>query len=212
MKPKQNYFLFDIDKTLINTDLDTEENAQLAGKIAKEAGLNSESSTRLFNDLVRKSEEIHGCVDIFWVAEKWADILGKDFLKEKLYRLLLRKRTDEILFPDTLEAVKKFSKKGEIGIFSEGHKEFQKAKLSAGGLINLFPKDRIFIFRSKLEWLAVLPYLEWLEVFPPGGRVYLFDDKREILESAKEKKPEVKTYLVDYSSGKTLSFWYNFLF
>lgn len=197
------YFFFDIDRVLINTEKEIEDNNRLVGELASKEGLDPMTGAQVFDELMVESKTVCGFTDIDWASKQFEKHFGKQGLGEKLAGVLLRKRKPNILFSDTLVSLRMFRRLGQIAIFSEGHKEFQLAKLTADNLINLFEPAHIYIFPDKSK--------RWY-VFPKKEEVYFFDDKREILLQARMVCPWLKTLRVGYSEGKSLEYFYRLLF
>jgi phosphoglycolate phosphatase-like HAD superfamily hydrolase len=77
-----------------------------------------------------------------------------------------------------------------LGIFSKGENEFQKTKLKKTGLIKFFAENNIHIFVDKdANLTGILKKYQDLKLF-------LVDDKLDILFSAKKNMPEITTVWV----------------
>jgi FMN phosphatase YigB (HAD superfamily) len=77
-----------------------------------------------------------------------------------------------------------------LGIFSKGESEFQKTKLKKTGLLKFFAENNIHIFVDKDANLT-----EILKKYK-NSKLFLVDDKLEILFLAKKCMPEITTVWV----------------
>ena len=98
--------------------------------------------------------------------------------------------TQYSLYDEVKPVLVKLSKIAELGIFSKGEGEFQKAKLEMTGINNLFLNKDIHVFEDKDQNLkeVIKHYANW--------KIYLVDDKLEILQSAKQFNPLIFTIWV----------------
>lgn len=94
------------------------------------------------------------------------------------------------LYSEVVEVLAKLSEVSELGILSEGDKSFQIEKLIKTEIESRFGKDHIFIVGDKLvELEGILGRFR-------NYKVYLVDDRRQILEKAKLFYPGVTTVWV----------------
>ncbi|HUD04911.1 MAG TPA: hypothetical protein VMR59_02920 [Patescibacteria group bacterium] len=95
--------------------------------------------------------------------------------------------TQYSLYDEVKSVLVKSSKIAELGIFSKGESEFQKAKLQKTGIVKFFQTKNIHIFENKNQNLK--------EVIKQYGncKIYLIDDKLEILYNAKQFDPSIFT-------------------
>lgn len=100
-------------------------------------------------------------------------------------RLLEHKIYDEII-----GVLNSLSSIATLGIFSKGETEFQKTKLEKTGMAKFFKKNNIHIFDNKDENL-----INVLEKYK-DSKLFLVDDKLEVLYSAKKHLPQVITVWV----------------
>ena len=78
----------------------------------------------------------------------------------------------------------------DLGIFSKGETEFQKTKLEKTGMLNFFEEKNIHIFNDKdVNLISVLQKYK-------NSKLFLVDDKLEILRSAKEYMSKIITVWV----------------
>jgi len=89
----------------------------------------------------------------------------------------------------------------ELGIFSKGQKEFQKLKLKKTGIEKYFHPENIHIFENKDEnLLAVIKKYS-------DRKLYLVDDKLEMLFNAKSNNSSITTIWIrrgPYAQDETL--------
>ena len=89
------------------------------------------------------------------------------------------------LYEETLDTITKISKIATIGIFSKGHDQFQRNKISE--FKHLLGEDHIYIMSNKFEALR-----EIADKYS-GIKLYLVDDLLDILYSAKKLKADIYT-------------------
>jgi FMN phosphatase YigB (HAD superfamily) len=96
--------------------------------------------------------------------------LNNPFLKGKVLESFFNDQESYIrsLYPDTLLALRKLHKNYRLGIFSEGIKDFQMAKLTLSGVINYLEENLIFIYPDKTGKAA--------ELMEKLGKIYFVDD------------------------------------
>lgn len=83
------------------------------------------------------------------------------------------------------EVLKKLSEMARLGIFSEGENGFQREKLKKTGIGKYFQEADTFIFSKKEEQLgSVLQNYE-------GMKIFLVDDKLNVLYNAKKMNPSI---------------------
>lgn len=147
MMNKKLVILFDIDKTLLNTN-------QMVNDI----------STTLTNIIHLPNKHVLFSKSNKYIAslsadrefdpKNFVDNLSKETKFEKP-ALLLKAFYGESnvyqknLFPDTLPALKKLSKIYRLGIYSEGTLKFQHHKLKSLKISNYLEKKYIYIFKNK---------------------------------------------------------------
>jgi len=94
------------------------------------------------------------------------------------------------LYPEVAHTLEKLSKFATLGIFSEGEKDFQKAKLKITGIDRYFTENNIHISSLKETELKAI-----VDIYS-GENLYVVDDKLIILEVTKNAIPGVKTIWV----------------
>lgn len=161
--------LFDIDHTLLDTcklkKLFDREICQVL-KIKKEdlENFNQEFSRRLKNSIEFSPRRYILSLEKRFPAH---------FLRSKLLNLFFKNRVyyRKSLYPETIPVVNKLKRKFSLGIFSEGVREFQLAKLKLSGLADYFDKKLVFIYPNKREKAKLL--------IKRLGSFYVIDDNIE---------------------------------
>lgn len=161
--------LFDIDYTLINTDL-IKENVltYLCTKFNVEKKTATESRSAYIRDLDSSSDIDHDKL-IKHFSTKFGPrvkLPDNDFYKSS-------KVFGNTTYTDVRPALSKLSSGFRLGIYSEGFRKFQMAKLQMNDLLNFFDPDLIIIERRKLD-------IKVVRSLPLGCTIV--DDKLEIVE------------------------------
>ncbi len=137
--------LFDIDLTLINTDL--LKKLQIKS-LALKLNTTEEKVLEVGKSYFRT---LKSSVD--FKPEGMTSHLSREFefKQEKLLKVFYSKRSDyrKSLFKDTTRVLKELSSHYPLGIFSEGHKKFQLTKLKFSNIYKYFSQDHIYIFKRK---------------------------------------------------------------
>ena len=166
--------LFDIDYTLIDTRKFKEG---FKKKISEFLGISIEDLLLAEQGYVKKDE---GFTD--FVPQKYIDFIADSFNSDKFgisKAFFDDENFADIVFPDVYESLETISKIFDLGIFSEGFRDFQLLKLYKTGIFNFFNKDLIFIFRRKLT-------PEALTMIPKG--CFIVDDNPSVISVLKEKQ------------------------
>jgi FMN phosphatase YigB (HAD superfamily) len=107
------------------------------------------------------------------------------------------------LYKEVLPVLELFPKNLEVGIFSKGEAEFQKLKLQKTGIQKYFQQKHVHIFENKNENLEKIinKYLNM--------KIYLVDDKLEVLCNAKKINSSIFTIWIErgpYAQNKRQNF------
>lgn len=94
------------------------------------------------------------------------------------------------IYDEVLGILEKLSQIAGLGIISKGESKFQESKLEKTGILKFFNNSDIHIFENKAEVMQ-----ETLDKYS-NKKLFLVDDKIEILKSAKELLPSVFTIWV----------------
>lgn len=185
---KKRFLLFDIDNTLYDssslraklfTEIFTvlrEHNIHNMEKVAEE----------IYHDLVRNT-------GIFYpedlIKELKKTFPEKTFPQKKLLDVMYdEKLLTPHLYEETHQLINEFEKMGELGVFSQGMKRFQKLKIKK--IAHLFARHHIHIVTSKIAYIA--------QVFEKyhDYEVFFLDDALPMLHEVKKKYPKVFTIWV----------------
>lgn len=137
--------LFDVDYTLIDTAKFKEN---FKRKITGLLDISFEDFLLAEQDYVKKD-----CGFTDFVPQDYIDFISDKFNFDKLMiaeAFFNDENFSNIVFPDVYPSLEILSKMYDLGIFSEGFKEFQLLKLRKTGLFDFFDENLIFIFRRKL--------------------------------------------------------------
>lgn len=141
--------LFDIDKTIFNTELMSEEINFNLNRVLKNSDLDKflSAKTKYKKDLKNERE---------FVPEDFISVLSFDFnFKDPklLLKVFYSKRYSYIykqsVFRETLKVIDNLKNRYRLGVFSEGTAKFQNHKFNSLGLNEYFDKDLIFIVDAK---------------------------------------------------------------
>ena len=163
IKPK--IILFDIDYVLIDSSKLKEISSAKVAKILKISLIKMEKINEEFGKTLKTSKEFSPKKYAKFLANYFNDSriskkITPIFLKPKLYQ--------QALYSDIIPSLRKLKEKYWLGIYSEGTKEFQMAKLTLSGIINYFKKNLVFIYPDKTGKATKL--VEKL------GEIYFVDD------------------------------------
>ena len=161
--------LFDIDRTLFDTDKFVESTNKGLATLAK---------TTVQAVCQKKDEYIHSLAhDFLFRTQEYATHLGAFFNllpKDILHEFLDNpEHYAHALYPDTLTTLQVLGKRSLLGIYSEGEISFQHNKLHKTGLIHHMHPQHIHIYERKLTDDVV-------KKLPKG--VIIVDDKLTVVE------------------------------
>ena len=94
------------------------------------------------------------------------------------------KLTDYSLYDEVLEILEKLSKIAELGIFSKGDFEFQKAKLKNTKIEDFFKGKNVHIFQDKILNIKALNQYK-------NYKIFFVDDRLEVLRDVKKFLPSI---------------------
>jgi len=123
-------------------------------------------------------------------ADEFLRILSKNFdVNLSLLNKIFFEKKDsycESLFAETVEVLEKLRNKCVLGIFSEGRKKYQMAKLVNSGIFKFFDNNYIGIYRRKLEKSVI-------DLLPFGAVVV--DDRKYVVEKLSKRKDLIVYWL-----------------
>jgi len=165
LQTKPKIILFDIDYTLIDTarlrQL-TDEKILLITKLPKDS---LEKATKEYAQTLKISIEFSPKI----YAQFLANYFNNPIIETKVNAVFDQPSVyRQAIYSETISALDKLKEKHSLGIFSEGIKEFQMAKLILSGLINYFAQNFIFIFPDKTGKAG--------ELVEELGEIYFVDD------------------------------------
>jgi FMN phosphatase YigB (HAD superfamily) len=100
------------------------------------------------------------------------------------------KLKDYSIYDEINKILTQLTKIASLGIFSKGETEFQRTKLEKTGMLNFFEEKNIYIFNDKdVNLISVLQKYK-------NSKLFLVDDRLEVLHSAKKYMPQIITVWV----------------
>jgi len=169
--PEKPIILFDIDRTIIDTD---KLSGLLNGAIAKFLEISTDEARELYKKFIQKISLDDSTDYDPW---SWLNFLSDMFpkvSKEELEAVFFNQANFEAsVFPEVINSIDNLKKTYRIGIFSQGVIPWQEKKLELAGLTPLFEKELTFIFRRKVAPAS-------LEKLPVGSIV--IDDREIFIE------------------------------
>ena len=181
--------LFDIDYTLFDVGyFDNNFHKYLSELFSIDKSLIREKSTETILDLIKKDYflDIDKFLQVFLskidkkqhIREIEEFLFGKDFFKRGFY-------------PEVEFTIRSLKNAFRLGIFSQGHKKLQGAKINQSGLRKFFDDELIYI--KKPLKLNFLPHLKERHI---NDKIILVDDKLEVLYEVKKYIPSFFTVWV----------------
>jgi FMN phosphatase YigB (HAD superfamily) len=167
--------LFDIDYTLIDTDKLRQLTHQQILKQLKISKAELARATENFSKTLKSSLEFSPQRYSRFLANYFADsLIGKRvidiFNEPAIYQ--------QATYPETTPTLKILKQDYPLGIFSEGVRKSQIAKIALSGIINYLDRDLIFIYPKKKGVMK--------SIIRKIGRVYVIDNNLEhIIELSK---------------------------
>lgn len=182
--------LFDWDNTLFSK---TEYKKFLRSNLARVCEVSEEKifgfEELYFNNLVKSDDfKINDFVSSFEQKfNKKIDL--EDYSTDKLGIY------SKALFPETIEVLEKMKNKYILGIYSQGFVNLQKIKIKYSGIEKYFNKNLIFIDRDKT-------HQDFVKNLPIKATVV--DDKKEVIETLKELRPDLKLIWINRKNDETI--------
>lgn len=186
MQLNKKIVLFDIDYTLFDVKhFDKNFHAYLAKLFSLDEKLVKEESIKTIIALIKEEHflDIDKYLSILlskFKMEKHAKeieefLFGKDFFKEGFY-------------PDVEFTLRTLKDMVRLGIFSQGDERLQGAKIEQSGFKDVFDKELMYIIKPKK-----LDFLPSLQKLHSKDKIYLIEDKLEILYEVNKKIPSIFT-------------------
>jgi len=166
--------LFDIDYTLINTKL-IKENCR--NSLIEYLNISTEKFEDLSKNYVKSPTGFTDFNPYEYIKHLSSQL---DESSDSLARIYFSdKNFSNTLYTGTESVLEDLNGKFVLGIFSEGHKDFQILKLHKTGILKYFDSNNTFIFRRKL-------IEESLELLPVNS--FIVDDNLSVLEALNETR------------------------
>lgn len=183
---KKPIVLFDIDYTLFDVaHFDVNFHKKLAEMFSLDEKLVKEESIKTIIILIKE--------DHFLDIDKYLSLLLPKFKLEKH-----AKQIEEFLFekdffkegfyPDVELTLKTLKNMVRLGVFSQGDTRLQGAKIDQSGFKDVFEKELIYIIKPKK-----LDFLPSLQKLHGGDKIYLVEDKLEVLYEVNKKMSSLFT-------------------
>lgn len=138
--------LFDIDYTLIDTDKLRKITHDKILQTTKIPPQELEKATKKFAETLKTSREFSPPKYAIFLANYFTDPL----LKKKVGEIFSRPSVYQpAIYPDVMPSLKKLRPTYSLGIFSEGIRKYQIAKITLSGIISYLDQNLIFIFVDK---------------------------------------------------------------
>jgi len=164
MAQNKKIILFDIDYVLIDTsklkEITSDEVVHLLGISKEEIKKVNEEFTQTLKSSLEFSPEkfVQFLINLYPQASPKS--LASIYRNPQLYKM--------VTYPNVFPALKRLKGKASLGIFSEGIREFQMAKITLSGLISYFDQNLIFIYPDKIGKAG--------ELVKKLGEIYFVDD------------------------------------
>ena len=175
---KNGIILFDLDRTLFDTDKSSSLRLNIITKILN---TNDIEKINKVKDEYRKT--LNNERD--YEPDDFVRLLAKEFMFDDVNSLLdvyygldNKHVYSESVYPEVVDVLTKLKDKYRLGVFSEGTEKFQNYKFNSSGITEYFDKDLIFIKQAK-------DTKEKIEQLPDGKNVV--DDKESICTFLFEK-------------------------
>ncbi len=173
-------FIFDLDNTLLNTDLVKEYvSKKLVSKVIPSSLL------KIFWDEYEATRNRLGFVSIPDFSDSFADRVKEPAFSEKIRKLFYTIPFEKFIYDGVYELIEFLEPRGEIVIFSEGDLVYQPMKIKSLS----FSKDidDMFVFENKNENINKI-----VEIYKNRRKVVI-DDKAVDLETFEAIAPETIT-------------------
>lgn len=142
----KSIILFDIDRTVINTDFFIKK---IESKISRKTNITIDEISKT-KKLYISSLDFHTDFYPTDFLKFLSDFFKKDSRQlEKIYHD--RENYKDLLFEETFDVLEKLKDKFILGIFSEGFLDFQAKKLKNTKILNFFNPKYMFIERRKMR-------------------------------------------------------------
>ena len=172
MRLQRRIFFVDVDGTLINADLI---------KSLWESFLGDG-----FNNAYRSSKKLFGYLKV--------DYLSKSLHADR--KFFYDMNFKQFLYPHALSFLKRLKKGGNIVIFTQGDRKYQKRKLEVSGITDIVGEDCLSISKDKKS--RIKKTVEALK--NKYSTIFFIDDKIDILKEADMINPQTATISITHNS------------
>lgn len=165
--------LFDIDRTLINTDELSLRHKQELREVLGISETEYNAARERYTKTLAHPHDFNPddlLVSFSKLFNKDMKTLREAYEKPRIYI--------DSLYKETTSALQELAENHRLGIFSEGISSGQKSKLKLSGILKFFDPELVFIFRRKLNPIS-------LNEVPVGA--FIIDDKIEVVESLQKQ-------------------------
>lgn len=170
---KRRIVLFDIDRTIFDTDRMSRIFDKEMLKILKTSNLvKFEKAKKTYKQMLQFDRDFR-VEEYVRVISKAFDFTNQEKLTEVFFGSKFAHIYRDSVYPETYKILDELKVVYRLGIFSEGELKFQNHKFESMGLGKYFDRDLVFIVPAKDN-------KETLEKIPKGSIVV--DDKRRICE------------------------------
>lgn len=181
---KKPIVLFDIDYTMFDVKhFDINFHKYIAKLLDLDERSVQDSALKIMLDLIEKEH--------FLDIDKYLKTILLEFKKEKylikVEKFLFAKDFfKKGFYPDVGVTIRILKDMVRLGIFSQGDERLQGAKISQSGLRHFFEKELVYLIKPKK-----LDFLPSLMTIHKEDKVYLIEDKLDVLHEVKKQMPSV---------------------
>jgi phosphoglycolate phosphatase-like HAD superfamily hydrolase len=170
---RKGIILFDIDRTIFDTDAFSKALELELWKVTKNASVEDiQEAKREFISSLIADREFDPEKFIEFLCGRF-DLKNQSKLLSVFYNPKDKRWYSNFVFPETFEVFTKLRNNFRLGIYSEGTKKFQNYKFKSMKISNYLDKDLVLILDHKTNSKA-------LAIIPPDS--IIVDDKRSVCE------------------------------
>lgn len=179
---------FDLDRTLF----DTVKSGQNYRAALEEIGIGTEEYEQIYSNY---KSTLKSSTD--FDPKKLLDLLAENFNinPEKLAQSFWKK-DNFVLFPETMETLKKLSQNNDLRLFSEGNKKWQEGKIEKTEIGEFFDLEKSLIEKRKLSSEIVAEIAQ--------GAIVI-DDKKEVIEQLATQRPDLSLVWINRNNEEELT-------
>jgi phosphoglycolate phosphatase-like HAD superfamily hydrolase len=176
--------LFDIDKTLINTEqLKVLQMASLAEHLNSDAKTIDKIRLEEYYSQLEETSDFRADEFLAFLAKKFQTSL--EDLQDVFYH---PKNFQAVLFPEVKEILGKLHNEGyPLGLYSEGEKKYQEHKLQTNNLLQIFAHQHRYVLARKMDKKVIANLPE---------NTVIIDDKAAVIDFLKHFPNVIPLHLV----------------